>query len=233
MSVTLSQIKQRVRDLVDTESADFVDDAEILRYINEGIKKCEAWIHKLNEDYYKKDGAIAITSGSAECSLPSDIYAQKIRRLMFNNGTNKQYEVRRIRDEEVPFVVSTDTYYRYRLVFNSSDEKVLKLYPTPTESDATSLVMTYIKDAKQLSADTDVTDIPEFSQVVVDFTRYRVLVKEVTNPMLADVRQDLKDSIELMVSTLQQSIPDGNNEILLGDEIYQDFYSNYSNNGGF
>jgi hypothetical protein len=233
MAVTLSQIKQRVRDLVDTESADFVDDAEILRYINEAIKVAEAEIHRLNEDYYKKDGAISLVDGTSEYSLPSDIYAQKIRRIMFNDGTDK-YEVLPIKDEEIPFVDDNDDF-RYRLIFNSSNQKVMKLYPTPSANDATSMVMTYIKDAAQLSDDADETDVPEFSQFIVDFVRYRILEKEITNPMLQVVASDLKDSRAQMVMTLQQSVPDGNNEIELGDDIYDDFYSNYygSNRGEY
>lgn len=236
MAVTLSQIKTRVRDLVDAESADFIDDAELLRYINEGIKKCEAWIHKLNEDYYVKDATISLVSGTSEYSLPSDIYAQKIRRIMFDNGNDKTYEILPIRVEETPYIESNEAYFRYRLVFNSSDSKIIKLYPTPTANDSTSVTITYIKDAKQLSSDSDETDIPEFSQVIVDFARYRILQKEITNPMLADVKADLTDSIELMVTTLQNSVPDGNNEIILGDDIYQDFYMNYwsgTDNGNY
>ena len=87
MAVTLAQIKQRVRDLVDAESADFTSDEELVRYINEAIKMCEAEIHRLNEDYYKKDEVSSIVSGTQEYSLPSDIYAQKIRRIMFDDGT--------------------------------------------------------------------------------------------------------------------------------------------------
>lgn len=228
MSVTLADIKQRVRDLVDAESADFVSNAEIIRYINEGIKRCEAEIHKLNEDYYKKDASLTLVSGTSEYSLPSDIYAQKIRRIMYNNGTDKKYEIFKILDEEVPFVDSSDEYFRYRLVFNSSDSKVIKLYPEPAEANSY-ITISYIKDAKELSSDSDVCDIPEFSQFVVDFARYRILQKEISNPMLETVLGDLKYSQKTMIETLQQSVPDGNNEIVLGDDIYNDFYEN----GGF
>jgi len=225
MAVTLSQIRQRVKDLVDAESADFVTDNEIDRYINAGIKKCEAWIHKLNEDYYKKDYTMTLVNGTAEYSLPGDIYAQKIRRVMWDDGSDI-YEVLPLKDEEIPYVEDTDPF-KYRLVFNNSNAKVFKLYPTPDENDSSSMIMTYIKDAASLSSDSDETDVPEFSQVIIDFARYRILQKEITNPMLADVKTDLRESIDLMVSTLQQSVPDGNNEIELGDDIYDDFYRNF------
>jgi hypothetical protein len=231
MAVTLAQIKQRVRDLVDTESADFVDDAEILRYINEGIKVCEAEIHRLNEDYYKKDATLALVSGTSEYSLPSDIYAQKIRRIFFDDGLTKKYEILPVTDEKAHYIDDNETRFYYRLLFNESNEKVIKLYPTPSENDSSSVVITYIKDAAQLASDSDETDIPEFSQFVVDFARYRILQKEVSNPMLEGIASDLRDSRISMVKTLQNSVPDGNNEIELGDDIYDDFYSNFYDSG--
>jgi len=77
----------------------------------------------------------------------------------------------------------------------------------------------------------DELDIPEFSQFIVDFARYRILQKEISNPMITDVKSDLADSRLLMEQTLQESVPDGNNEIELGDDIYCDFYSNFINSG--
>jgi len=228
MSVTLSDLKTRIKDLVDGDSADQVTDVELVRYINEAIKECEAQIHLLNEDYYKKDAYLSISSGTSEYSLPSDIYAQKIRRIMFDSSSSSvtssnRYEVMSIKDEEVPFVETGDLY-RYRLIFNSSDAKVIKLYPTPNFTDSAVVKISYIKNAKQLSSDSDVLDIPEFEQFIIDFARYRVLQKEVGNPMIQTVGADLDRTREIMVATLQESVPDGNNEVELNTDMYSDYY---------
>jgi len=229
MSVSLSDLKTRVKDLVDGDSADQVTDVELVRYINEAIREAEAQIHLLNEDYYKKDAFMTIISGTSEYDLPSDIYAQKIRRIMFDSTSSsvssKVYEITRIKEEDIPFVQSNDNL-KYRLLFNSSDEKVIKLYPTPAFTDSTVIMATYIKDAKQLSSDSDVLDIPEFEQFVIDFARHRILQKEVGNPMIQTVKEDLERNRQLMIDTLQESIPDGNNEVDLNMDMYKDYYEN-------
>ena len=80
----------------------------------------------------------------------------------------------------------------------------------------------YIRNAKQLVNLTDVLDIPEYEQYIIDFARRRVLQKEVVNPMLTTVTEDLINTESLMVDTLQESVPDGNNEMSLDTSAYDE-----------
>jgi len=94
---TWAEIKAKVQRDLDIESEVFVNDAELLGYCNDAIDEAEAEIMGVYSDYFLARETITLVSGTETYSLPSDIFAHKVRRVMYNNGSSV-YEIRRMRD---------------------------------------------------------------------------------------------------------------------------------------
>lgn len=234
---TLSELKTRVNDLTDNDGEDIVSSNEIVRYINEGIKKAEAEIHNLYEDYFLTTALISVTADSSDYSLPSDIYARKIRGVYYNEGVGGfSREIKPLVDlgkiRYYDNMTSNKIPYKYRILNSVSSGVQLRFYPTPKESSSTRYSIYYLRNAAQLSSDSDVLDIPEFEQYVVDFARYRILEKE-QHPMLVNVEKDLNNTLIQMITTLRDAIPDGNSEILQDDTHYASFVDGCSDDYGY
>lgn len=225
MSVTLSDLITATNDLTDNEGNAIADSTSVIRFINEAIKRCEAVIHNLQEDYFYNETTISVVDGTSAYDLPSDIYARKIRGIWYNDGS-KVYEILPIQDRQTLLYLknssNSQAAKRYNITNDSTNGVKINIYPTPSETDSTSYVIMYIRNAKQLVNLTDVLDIPEYEQYIIDFARRRVLQKEVVNPMLTTVTEDLINTESLMVDTLQESVPDGNNEMSLDTSAYDE-----------
>lgn len=225
---TLSELKTRIRDLIDTEDQDFVTDAEETRYINEAIKEVESDIHNLYEDYFLTSTNLSVTAGVSEYSLPSDIFARKIRKILFDNGSDT-YEIKPILSLEKTLDVQSYDEYKYIIINSAASGVKIKFYPTIATTSSTAITMFYIRDAKQLSSSSDELDIPEFEKYIIDLVRYRIIQKDIGNPMLTELEKEVYKSRQLMIDTLQKSIPDENHSVIeknldFYDEFEYDFY---------
>ncbi len=94
---TLAEITAKIKRDLDLEAETFVRPVELTDYINEAIDEAEAEIHTLYEDYFLTTAPITLVPNQEEYDLPTDIYAHKIRRMIFNN-TSSIYKIRRIQD---------------------------------------------------------------------------------------------------------------------------------------
>lgn len=221
-SPTYTELKSYVQKELDIEDETFITANEILSYFNEAVDMVEATIHTIYEDYFLTNSNIALVNGTSTYSLPSDIYAQKIRGFLYDNGSDKKYEVKRLKKlNEIPFIDSND-YYRYIITNDSTNGLKIKFYPTPSETSSTNLTLWYLRNAKKFSTGTDVCDIPEFTSVIVQYVRWKCHNKE-GHPdtgqdygLLEKMRQD-------MVETLTGRIPDEDNEIIKDMSFYADF----------
>lgn len=216
---TYAEIKAKVELDMDTEGEDFVSDTELMGYVNEAIDEAEAVIHNLNEDYFLNSDLVSVVNGTSDYSMPSDVYANKIRLVQWNDGTNK-YAVRRITLEDIPYVESGDDY-RYLVLNTASTGPTFRLYPTPAATDSTSLRRYYIRNATRMTATNSNCDIPEFISFVLAFTKVKVALKEL-NPLVETFQAELEKQRQLMVETLNEMIPDGDNSIPLDLSAYTD-----------
>jgi len=95
----------------------WITDVELNKYINDGIDVAESEIHTLYEDYFLDYVSLPLVSGVEIYDLPSDIYANKIRRVIYDNTADKQYIINRIKKLEETVSVNNvnSDYYRYLL----------------------------------------------------------------------------------------------------------------------
>lgn len=153
-SKTLQNILDFVRAKNDLQEELFISPSELVSYVEEAIKFCEAEVHKLNiEDmYFVAQAPIAITSGQQDYALPSDIYANKILRLLYARGS-EVYSIKRTtsrRRFEVSEAMLQDggsaSPWSWEYMLVNKDPSLgsrIRLYPDPQE---TSTVVTATGD---------------------------------------------------------------------------------------
>jgi hypothetical protein len=229
-SPTYAELKSYLQKELDLEDETFITDDEFLSYFNEAVDMVEAAIHNIYEDYFLTMAALPITAGTAAYSLPSDIYAQKIRKILYNDNGSLKYEIRRIKRLEDTLYIEQADLYAYILMNSGSTGMKVNFFPTPQDSNS-NISVWYLRNAKRFTTDTDVCDIPEFTSVVVQFVRYKCLTKE-GHPDAASAAQDLERMKQEMVDTLTARVPDEDNTVLKDTTFYRDF-DDWRFGGGF
>lgn len=227
--VTYSTIKTKLLNDLDISDLDFINgETELLGYINEAIDDAESLVHTLGleANYFLSQGNITLASGTVDYSLPSDIYADKIKMLFYINGTTK-YEVFRVRDlRETPFFQSGDDY-RYLLLMTTgtANNVRMRVFPTPAESGSYFQIW-YIRNATKMTTSTgstNVCEIPESQNFIYQHVKLRVYEK-MGNPNLQLAIQEFAAQKQLMVETLQEMVPDGNTLVEPDLSFYEDTY---------
>lgn len=141
---TYSALQLFVQNKLDLRDEDFISDDEFYEYVEEALKYCEAEIHKLNieDQYFVAQAPIQLVNGQFDYALPANIYANKILRVVYSNGsvtTTIKRLTKQARfetsDYERKYGVVTQGSYGYMLVNNDvrSGPK-MRIFPTPTES---------------------------------------------------------------------------------------------------
>jgi len=222
--MTLKEMRDKIRRDLDLEEEDFITDIELDSYINFGIKEAEAEIHSIYEDYFLTHTDLSVTAGTDAYSLPSDIYANKIRILLYHNSDTHIYPVQRIRRLITTNYTNTNDDYRYLLTNTTASGTQMKFYPTIRDTSTDRFTLWYIRNATQLSADSDSTDIPEFESFILLYAKIKCLDKD-KNPSIVGAKIDFERERALMVETLTNMVDDNNTHILMDASFYNDFYN--------
>lgn len=214
---TLSELRTKVEKDLDVEDETFISQAEMLTYFNEAIDEAEAEIHSICEDYFLSSTTVTLVNGTDEYSLPSDIYANKIRAVIYKNGATV-YKLDRLRDWKKLYDYSLNLTgttvagdYDWFLVNRTAGSPKIVFTPPVTE-DGTYITVWYLRNANRLSADADVCDIPEFANFVIQYVKVRCYEKE-GHPNLQKALYDLQMQRQQMTDTLTTMVPDNENEI--------------------
>lgn len=221
-SPTYAELKSSLQKELDLEDETFITADEFLNYFNAAVDEVESAIHTIYEDYFLTKANISLVSGTATYDLPSDIYAQKIRAILYNNNGTKKYFVQRVKKLEETMWMENEDFYKYLITNTSADGLKINLYPTPSETNSTNMSIYYLRNAKRFADSTDECDIPEFTHVIVQYVRWKCLSKEghpSTNEALADLERMKAD----MVMTLEARVPDEDNFVIMDQSFYLDF----------
>ena len=222
---TLAEIRSKVEKDLDLEDEVFVTTTELNSYCNEAIDEAEAEIHGLYEDYFLNKATITLVQGTSDYALPSDIYAHKIRRIIYQNGATI-YPIERMKDwKKFEQKAITDFYpgtawYSYLILNAVAGSPKLSLVPTAQESGAYVTVW-YIRNAARLTNDSDICDIPEFVNFIYQYMKVRVYEKEM-NPNTQGAIAVLQQQRELMQGTLATMVPDADNNIEMDLSSYEE-----------
>lgn len=201
------------------EDEQWIDEDECLGYANEAIKDAEAIVHSLYEDYFLDYATITFVAGTEEYDLPTNIYANKIRRFLFENGGNR-YIIPRMQDwkkferKSMNDYLATSGSYEYFVVSPTAGaESKIILSPTVQAADAGAFgKIWFIREANQLATASDTCDIPEFINYIYAHMKTNIYAKE-GHPNLSLAMANLARQKELMEGTLTAMVPDADNEI--------------------
>jgi hypothetical protein len=223
---TYARIKTKVEQDLDLQDETFIEESEMIGYCNEAIDEAEAEIHGLYEDYFLSRANLTLVLGQEEYSLPTGIYAHKIRRVLYNNGS-ETFTVKRVKDWKKFEVYSNQTLsaasnlYGYFVINSAAASPKILLMPAARENGAV-IQIWFIRNANNIVLDTDVCDIPEFVNFVMQFMKVRCYEKEVGHPNLQMAIAALEQQRTQMRSTLAAMVPDADNEIEMDMTPYDD-----------
>ena len=223
---TLGQLRTKLGRDLDLEAEVFIRPDELTELINEAIDEAEMEIHGLSEDYFLTREIINLVAGQEEYDLPGTIYADKIRGIMYNNGSSvyevlREREWHKFKEYEISKNYESANLYRYFLLNSTPGQPKIVLFPKAEENGAY-LTIWFLRQANRLEAESDVMDMKEAHNFVLQHVKCRVYEKE-GNPQLANAKADLEKERNLMVATMQNRVPDNNNTIELDLEFYKSF----------
>jgi len=227
---TLAQLRTQIQDELDIQDEVFVTAAEVTKYINDALDEAEKELFLLKGDYFLTSTNIALVSGTSKYALPSDIYAQKIRGLIYNNGS-LVYNITKVKDwhkfEEISLTQTfgNSNYYKYSIRHESSAlDYQLVLYPTPQETSATNVTINYIRNALRLSSDSDYCDMPEALQFIKAHTKMNILAKEMGGVAPQEATDEMERQKQLWLAVVAIQTPDNEDDVVEADfSAYEEF----------
>lgn len=219
-------MKSKIERDLDLEGENFVTATEMLGYANEAIDEVEKHIHSLCEDYFLTRSVVTLVSGQEEYDLPTDIYAMKIRQIVYRNGA-QVWKLERIKnwskfigyELEKSFFTATQ-HYGYFILNQTAGSPKLLLTPTPQEAGAY-LQLWYIRNANEMIDDTSVCDIPEAVNWVMAYMKMKCMEKEL-HPNLPKAVQDVETFKADAIKILSEMYPDNENVVEADTRLYDD-----------
>lgn len=221
---TYAAAKEKVLGDLNLEDEDFISESELLGYFNEAIDEAEAMIHTLYEDYFLTSEALPMVEGVSSVDVPEDIYALKIRHIAYANG-GKKYEIKPIRRLKQLADIQADDDYRYLIKNSKVDGYKIVFYPEPRETSANNATIWYLRNAAEVTEDSDEIDIPEGINFIFQRVKCACRAKENGGSVPAGDAQALEQQRQLLVETLTGMKPDENNEAEMDLSFYADFDS--------
>ena len=229
---TYAELKTKVQNDLDLADEEFVTSQEYLDLFNEALDEAESEIIDIHEDYFYTDepaSPITLVAGTSDYSLPANIYANKIRGLVYSNGSNI-YEILPYRRRSKLLSIIEDKAdtnsgdrYRYYLKTNSASAGwKLCLVPTPQEA-GTYIKIGYIRNADRFTAGgSEPLDIPEFANFVLEYVKAKIRQKENGGTMPPDAAALVQQQREQMTSTLTRMTDDDHDTVEADYSHYED-----------
>lgn len=219
---TWGEIREKIEDEFDLqEEPDLLSAGELCGYLNDAIDACEQHFIGLG-DYFLSNTTINLVSGTRDYDLPSDIYATKIRKLIYDYKEIKPLK-------KLEQVTALETYtgddYSYLLLNNQGDKPKIRLYPTPATGGTLDLY--YTRNANRITedgGDSQEVDIPEAMLWIFEFLRMKLHEKEKQLNQVANSQAKLDRFEQMMLKALSARVDDENNHIDPDIELYYDHF---------
>jgi hypothetical protein len=219
-ALTLSELKRRIQEPLDLEEETFIESDELTDIINTAIDEAEAIIHNIYEDYFLTSEYLTVEADEDDYDLPTDIYANKIRSVVYNDGLNK-YEIKRYNGPLADIeLIDENEDYRYMLVNGGTTGYQIRFLPAIRDASTAFIKVWYLRNAATLDEESDVTDIPEFVNFIISKAQGLCLAKENGGIIPAPKQAEIEQEKQLMINTLSDRVPDGQTEILPNFEHY-------------
>lgn len=224
---TFGQLQSELQGEIDMVDESIVSPAVMQEIINQAVFCAEADILDIYEDYFKSRAFIPLVQGQADYPLPANIFANKIRGFTYANGAII-YPIKEMKGLDLFYRVEQVNQfgqaldYQYMIRNDSGTNPVLQLLPASRETASQVAVLWYIRHANRFTAPTDLCDIPEFYTFVLAYAKWKCLMLDMGNPMIADAEKEMIAQQTLMQETLTNMIVDDNNFVESDMSFYQE-----------
>jgi hypothetical protein len=223
---TYQDLREAVERELDLEEETFIQPQEMLKYCNDALREAEKQITTMYEDYFLSKTYLPLVVGVSEYDLPLDIWAHKIRGIVYQSGTII-YQIKRLRtknmfeDIEEINQFSTSDWYRYFILKQGADPKLV-LTPPAKETSTQNVKIYYLREVKKVAQDTDTIDIPEATNFIVSYMKSKCGQKENSGLPVAELVEDTKREMETFIETLREMVPDKDNSIEQDFSTYEE-----------
>lgn len=90
---TLAQLREEARQYADMEASSFVSDAEVNRYVNQGLAELWHVLVQADMDRYLSSTEIATTAGTYEYAVPADFASARTLERRESSGSERTYRL--------------------------------------------------------------------------------------------------------------------------------------------
>ena len=212
---TLLDVTTKINRDLDLEAEEFIQPDEMTGYINDAITIVEAHMNTmgLRDQYFLTRTTMSITQGVEDYELPTNIYENKIKQILYHNGATLYTLKPMTADdsaEDIEYLKSyaSNDYYRYRVRNDSSTEVFLQLIPKANDTLSDVIIIEYFRDVERVSDDSDKIELPEIAiQYLYQYVKVKVYEKE-THSNYQSATAELMKLEGLMLDTLRGQIND-------------------------
>lgn len=229
MSTTYLAFKTKVEEDLDLQEEQFISDDELLGYTNEGLREAEKEYLTLYEDYLLDNANLALVTGTSKYSLPTGIFANKIRGIIYSSNSII-YEIKRIRSSkkflERAYIRNENPtdYYSYIILNSSANGIQIELSPPAKETSSTNVTIWFIRKVDEIDADSDVVDkdLPECINFLYAYVKGKCKQKENAGTMPQDAAAEIEQQRKMLVDTLTSMVPDDDNKVEMDLSVYEE-----------
>lgn len=225
---TYAELKSQIEKEMDIAGEDFIEADELIGYFNDAIDKAEAIILKLNEDYLLTSKDLNLVQGQSDYRIPNKILANKIRAILYNNGS-EVYPIKRVRRmDKFEHIEHIKQYgesadYQYYLKHDSANKGTrIILVPASRETSSGNVTVHFIRDANRIPLSSEATqteidetkiDLPEAKQYIMKYVELRILKKDKDLEGIAVAKKELLEERRDLEGLLTPQVEDDDNTV--------------------
>jgi hypothetical protein len=183
---TLAQLRTEARQYADMESSAFVSDAEVDRYVNQGLAELWHVLVQADMDRYLSSTEIATTAGTYEYTVPADFASARTLERRESSGSERTY---RLEPYNVSDGHSAEQYsevcthgLRWTILYQGTDGTATRLRFN-ADPGGGFFRLWYVQAPEVLTDDADVWDgVAGWEEWAVLWAAEQMLAKEESDP---------------------------------------------------
>jgi hypothetical protein len=214
-----------------------VSETYLIQKVNDSLEEIQGYINKQYEDYFLTYNTYQMNedqSQQTEYDLPSNIFMNKIRRVMYHYGSNPlntnttTYPMGRLQNINDAHKFSGGEEYRYMLIDRPVTGDVVdyktKLVTFPYGANNNDyFTIWYIRELATVSATGDTVELPNVAmRYLVEDVKSKCLEKDIGNPMAGIIEGNKQRILGLMQTSIANKVPDDQSGYLQKDTSHYD-----------
>lgn len=227
---TFGDLNDELKDNLDLEGEDFIDDPELIRLWNRAVAVAEAHMITLGlkDKYFLAKESLSAVFNQEEYDLPATLLGNKILKIIYRDGATF-YTVKPLESQDMfeNYVYlnnfTTTDFYRYMITHTTPSTQKLLIVPKVNKSVTDAFTIWFSRRAQRYTADSDICDFPDLCyEFLQAFVREKVYEKE-SHANFEGAKADRMEKEQLMQSALSGQITDSQMSVMEQDlSAYQE-----------